>query len=158
MPNRNSNAMKIQYVATASQMHVLAFFDIVILTTYVRSHASMLFAKVSKKWNHFNLPDFNFWNKAKTRSWPSFNYQCLTVGANVTGKTLVGDQGCQIFLCTAYRNGGKYPNGHKIYPRCRKIIQMVIKYTNSIPWPFKIYPELGFWVCKYTIWQPCRRH
>jgi hypothetical protein len=72
-------------------------------------------------------------------------------------------QGCQSFICATYQNGRKFnewpqnvPNGHETY-------QMVVKYTEwpqtvptmSIPRPPKIYPNRGFLVWKYTIWQPC---
>jgi hypothetical protein len=72
------------------------------------------------------------------------------------------EQGCQIFLGPNIPKREKYnkwpqtiPNGHKVY-------QMAMKYSKwsyNIPTftfqsPSKIYPNLGFWVLKQTIWQP----
>jgi hypothetical protein len=55
------------------------------------------------------------------------------------GKATATDryQDCQIFLAPKYQNGEKYtklpqnvPNDHKMFPKGRKIDQMVIKYTK----------------------------
>jgi hypothetical protein len=49
----------------------------------------------------------------------------------------------KFFLVQTYQNGNHIPNDHKLY--------IPINYS-------KIYPNLGFLVCKQTIWQPWYQH
>jgi hypothetical protein len=47
----------------------------------------------------------------------------------------------------------KLPNGRKMYQMTvRNIFQMAKEYSSKA---LQNLPKLGFWVRKYTIWQPC---
>jgi N-glycosylase/DNA lyase len=58
------------------------------------------------------------------------------------------DEGCQIFLGTTLQHGKNIPNNHKIpIPNCRKIDQMVTKYTLQEPPKFAQIGTFGLKMC-----------
>jgi hypothetical protein len=60
------------------------------------------------------------------------------------------------FLGTTYQNGGKYTKWPQNVPKWPQNIPNGPKIYQQRPLqdPRKFYPKLGFFVRKYTIWQP----
>jgi hypothetical protein len=83
----------------------------------------------------------------------SFVNELAYVGLRATPQL----QSCQNFLVTTYLGKQKnIPNDHYIHHMAVKNYHTAIKFSNSsCPSPSKIYPNFGYLVCTYKIWQPC---
>jgi hypothetical protein len=100
------------------------------------------------------LPDGLFSNQ-KSKAWNDIP-RCETKYQGAGLPTRV-HQGCQIFLGTAYQNGGKVtkfpqniPNGHEIHtPIGREIFWMATKYPDIVG--SKISPNWDFWFEKKPV-------
>jgi hypothetical protein len=73
-------------------------------------------------------------------------------------RTRVPVQGCQILIGKTYQNGEKYTKRPQNVPikLTNKIDHTAIKDTNILHYKtMQNLPKMGFWVWKYTVWQPC---
>jgi hypothetical protein len=88
-------------------------------------------SKTEKNMSQTGLPDFSWCNI------PNLLFKCIFMQRDDREK-VAAEQGCQIFVGTAYQNGKSKPNGRKIYQHL----------------PLQVPQKL---VLKYAIWQPWSR-